>query len=135
MKAIALLAVAALAMPSALRRMEAPAGRADFTLTVERNGATWAATCRKGCAWREVRYACLAAPCRVTLDAHGIAGGEALPDGGAAFAFVLSPADNGWEASAIRGTAWTTLAWGCAVRVWCEARVDESGVTGSGPSR
>jgi hypothetical protein len=128
MRSIVLLAVVALGAPGALPRTDAPAGGSGFGLTIERDGGIWKAACEKGCEWREVRFECLEGPCSVTLDANGIAGGEAVPEADAAFAFILSPARGGWHASAIRGTSWTKLSWGCTVRMFCEAHVSEGGV-------
>jgi hypothetical protein len=99
-----------------------------FTLTLERDGPVWKATCQRGCTWRELRYECRDRPCSVIVDAHGVAAAEARRTLEAPFAFRVSPTDDGWEATRVRGSSWTKVSWGCKLRMFCEARVDEGGV-------
>ena len=110
------------------RGVDSPSLREGFSLTLERDGAVWKATCERGCTWREVGYGCVDRPCSVMVDAHGVAGSEAARSTEAAFAFRVSPTEDGWEATRVRGSGWTKVSWGCKLQMFCEARVDERGV-------
>jgi hypothetical protein len=128
MKAIALVGLLTFSGVAAGRGVENPPLPEGFSLTLERDGTVWKATCERGCTWREVRYGCVDRPCSVVIYAHGVGGSEATRGTEAAFAFRVSPTEDGWEATRVRGSSWTKVSWGCKLQMFCEARVDESGV-------
>lgn len=99
-----------------------------FLLTLERDGAVWKATCERGCTWLEVRYECVDGPCSALIDEHGVSGSASPGTTEAAFAFRVTPTEDGWKATRLQGSTWVSVSWGCTLQMFCKARVDEGGV-------
>lgn len=100
---------------------------AAFELTLVRTDAGWSATCAVGCAWTEVSMEC-APGCQAVISERGMRTQRVPELSEESFAFVVEPRGvGGWEAVAIRGTAWTETSVGCG-ETRCRARVDAMGV-------
>lgn len=108
-------------------RRPAPAP-AHFSIVLSSKGNLWSAKCEAGCAsgWTSASFGCDRI-CDARVDALGIvtiAPGRPAKD----FSFVASRTDSGITATATKGTAWTSLAWGCVPGRACSARITELGV-------
>jgi hypothetical protein len=100
-----------------------------FSITLERNGSLWSATCTKGCQWTAVSVRCRGM-CAVIVDDQGLrtlASGR-LPD--EQFAFTAEADGSGWRARSYVGTAWLALGYTCGIPGICRAHVNEHGVSG-----
>lgn len=100
---------------------------AHFQITLERTAMGWAVQCDTGCAWAKLSIFC-ANDCRVLIDATGVVPNFSGGQTDAAFGFILSRADKGYQAETVAGTAWTNIGWECLPRQ-CRALIDEVGVT------
>jgi hypothetical protein len=100
---------------------------APFRLTLERSATGWQAQCDAGCHWTTLAVTC-PGDCRVLIDASGVAVNPTGEKTSSAFGFVVSRSQNGWRATSITGTAWSSVEWHCGPPT-CGARIDEAGVT------
>ena len=126
MKKLLVGAVTLLAVPLLLAsRPSQPVER--FQLSLERTAKGWVAQCDTGCDWTELSVAC-AGDCRVLIDAAGVIANAGNRQTDAAFGFVISRAEKGWQAESVVGTAWSRVGWGC-LSGRCRVRINESGVS------
>ena len=102
-----------------------------FQLSLERTAKGWVAQCDTGCDWTALSVSC-ANDCRVLIDAAGVTANVTARETEAAFGFVLSRADKGWQAESVAGTAWSKVSWDCLTGR-CRVRLDERGVSGLPP--
>lgn len=101
---------------------------ATFDITLARTATGWSATCASGCAWTEVTMDC-AAQCQAVISETGMRTQRTEGIADEAFAFVVAPrGTGGWQATSIRGTAWSETSIGCGA-AQCRARIDGTGVT------
>ncbi len=106
----------------------APAASATFELTLERTPSGWSATCASGCAWTKVSMSCEYG-CQAVLSHSGMATQRSEELANDPFAFVVERTARGWQASAVSGTAWTALSFGCAADGGdCVALITDVGV-------
>ena len=109
----------------------APPASAGFSIILERDGATWRATCESGCTWTALSGSKAGAfGSTVVIDNYGITLSARAGTDNAAFAFRLTAdGDAGWTAAGLKGTAWTELTFGCRLAT-CRARITDTGVEG-----
>lgn len=101
------------------------AAPADFDLRIERDGAQWTVACAEGCRYSRASIAC-SGDCEIIISSHGVQTRRDDALAATDFAFVVSPAQDGWKATSIHGTVWRELAASCSGG--CRTRVDENGV-------
>lgn len=100
---------------------------ATFDMRIERVGTEWRVSCAQGCAFSRATVECADA-CAVIVSSRGV---QTRPDAElaeTAFAFVLTPAENGWQAESLHGTAWRVVGASCT-HGSCRTRLSETGVT------
>ena len=136
MQGYALTLIATVLLSAGLGRPLSNAGLTHFSVLLERSATGWSAECDSGCAvkWKASFTCANARQCGARIDALGIitlANDRRLDP---AFSFHLAGVVDGITASDSKGTAWTTLSWGCG-QAPCRARITEVGVETLPPIR
>lgn len=105
----------------------APPDLASFDLRIQREGTEWRVSCTQGCAYSRATVECADA-CTVIVSSRGVQTRRDAQLAETAFAFVLTPVENGWQAESLHGTAWRAVSATCS-RGSCRTRLNETGVT------
>ena len=102
-------------------------GAEKFSVLISYTPTGWSAHCEQGCASSWTASFSCASACNARVDAQGVVTLAEKRDSSSPFAFKVERKPDGVMATAMQGTAWTTLAWTCAHQP-CRARITEQGV-------